>query len=91
MSDPTQAAADRHQKRETTAIAIREFSVGLAQHSDVEPLLLVEAMVLATAMACIDLAQDGKRREAIVGAAEMLLQFSRTDAPWINQELKKDH
>ena len=91
MSDPTQAAADRHHKREATAVAIREFAIGLAQHSDVEPLLLVEAMVLATATACIDFAQDGKRREAIVGAAEMLLQFSRSDAPWINQELKKDH
>lgn len=91
MNIPSQAAADRHQKRELTAIAIREFSIGLAQASNVEPLLLVESLVMATAMACIDLAQDGKRREALVGAAEMLLQFSRSDAPWMAQELKKDH
>jgi hypothetical protein len=87
----SEMSEQRHRQREAVAAAIHEFSVKLAQNTETEPLLLVESLVLATATACVGLAQEGKRREAIVGAAEMLLQFSHSDAPWMSQELKKDH
>ena len=84
-------AAKRHHDRETIARELSRIGIEIAQSLGAEPRVLVEAMVLATAMTSIDLARDGKRREAVVSSAEMMLEFSRSDAPWFSDEPAREH
>lgn len=84
-------AAKRHHDREAIAANLSRIGLEMAQSLGAEPRVLVEAMVLATAMTSIDLAKEGMRREAVVGSAEMMLEFSRSDAPWFSGEPRKEH
>lgn len=83
--------ARRHEHRAALSGAIQRLAVSMAQEIGADPGTLIEAMVVTTAMLSMDLAREGMRRESVIGAAQIMLEFSRSDAPWFSGEPLREH